>query len=338
MAQKIKISVVDFPPLVIRKAGHLEGFEIDLWEAIAKKLGIGFEYQFVKFQELLSTLASNGAEVGFGAITISEEREKIVDFSHPTLSSGLFILINRANRKSIIKTAISIIGGGYKILLYPILFLLFFILVDANLLWFAERGARTFSEDYFPGIVQSIWLVFQSSATVIYGDYTPHTWIGKLIMASVILVGFAMFSIVITELSSLLVMQKMKENVEDEKSLVNKSVATVSGSTSVNTLEKMGARVSLVASLEEGYRKLKNREVAAVVFDAPVLEYFAQHEGKKDFEVIVKLFERQNYGFVFPPNGVMRENVNRAFLALRESGEYRNIYKKYFGDNSSMEL
>ncbi|MBI3634251.1 MAG: transporter substrate-binding domain-containing protein [Candidatus Yonathbacteria bacterium] len=43
MENKIKVGIADFSPLIIDDGGKYKGFEIDLWEAIAKEINIDFE-------------------------------------------------------------------------------------------------------------------------------------------------------------------------------------------------------------------------------------------------------------------------------------------------------
>jgi ABC-type amino acid transport substrate-binding protein len=42
-------------------------------------------------------------------------------------------------------------------------------------------------------------------------------------------------------------------------------------------------------------------------------------------------FDRNDVGFVVPPDSSLRKRVNRQLLALHEDGTYRRIYAKWFG-------
>ncbi|MBI3632111.1 MAG: transporter substrate-binding domain-containing protein, partial [Candidatus Vogelbacteria bacterium] len=43
MDNKIKVAISEFPPLIIDKDESFSGFEIELWEAVAKRAEIQFE-------------------------------------------------------------------------------------------------------------------------------------------------------------------------------------------------------------------------------------------------------------------------------------------------------
>jgi len=72
-------------------------------------------------------------------------------------------------------------------------------------------------------------------------------------------------------------------------------------------------------------------DLDAVVFDAPILSYFAAHEGRKIATMTGGVFLRENYGILFPTGSPLDEDVNRVLLTLRENGTYDQIYRKWFG-------
>lgn len=44
-----------------------------------------------------------------------------------------------------------------------------------------------------------------------------------------------------------------------------------------------------------------------------------------------QVFLREDYGLLLPDGSPHLEEINRALLALRENGEYGDIYRKWFG-------
>ncbi len=76
--------------------------------------------------------------------------------------------------------------------------------------------------------------------------------------------------------------------------------------------------------------------VVAVVYDAPNLLHYANGEGKGRVRVVGKLFALQDYAIALPQGSKWREKINRAILALSESGDTRRIRSKWFGDEKSL--
>ena len=79
-----------------------------------------------------------------------------------------------------------------------------------------------------------------------------------------------------------------------------------------------------------------NNRADAVVFDAPVLLYFAGHEGKGRVRTAGPVFHREDYGIAFPENRLLRKQVDRALLALGEDGIHEQLYEKWFGSGALM--
>ena len=72
-------------------------------------------------------------------------------------------------------------------------------------------------------------------------------------------------------------------------------------------------------------------QVDAVVYDAPVLQHYASHEGSGQVKVVGVVFQAQNYGITLPVGSPYREDINLALLRLMERGEYQELYSKWFG-------
>jgi polar amino acid transport system substrate-binding protein len=84
-------------------------------------------------------------------------------------------------------------------------------------------------------------------------------------------------------------------------------------------------------SVEDAYQALLAGTADAVVFDAPVILYFAEHDGKGRVETAGGVFRKEDYGIVFAEGSPLRKRVDQALLELRENGIYAQIYQKWFG-------
>lgn len=336
--KKIKVAVTENSPFVVKKGNEYFGFEIELWEMIAREMKIKFEYTNHSFQELIPLAAERKTDIALGAITIKEEREKIVDFSHPVFDSGLRILLSK-NRSKIdfLGTIETFLTQGYKQLVKPLLVLLMIVFVFGNVLWVGEAGLGSLAVTYFPGIFQSIWL---SLCTIIGSDggmyvYEVTTWYGRLILTLGQITSLAILGILIGEITAFVTTRKIRLNIEGPSDLRGKLVATVQGTTSEHILKSFGATVVSVPKVEIAYEKLKRNKVEAVVFDAPVLVYYALNDGADWAEVVGELFDKQEYGIMMQEDSELRKDVNVAILAIRENGLYEALCKKWFGEAES---
>ena len=325
-SKKIKVAINEFPPLVEKKKGKYSGFEIELWEKIAEDAGIKYSYVKVPFKKLLSTVESGKAEIGFAGITMNEEREERIDFSHPTFDSGLSILVESEKKVSMLSSIKTIFS---KEIGKVLLMLLGFVVIAGHVIWLAERGS-IFNSSYFPGIIDALWWGIVTVSSVGYGDFSPVTITGKIIGTLVIILGLAIAGLYIAKVSSLMTIKSLKNKIETPEDLKYKKVATKAGTRSEIFLKELGAKVIALSDINKAFRKLEKSQVDAVVFDSPRIMHYVREKVRCKTRVSGEMFETQSYGFILKENSPIREVVNREILKLRETGFYKKLYEKYF--------
>ena len=324
----LQVAVEVMAPCAIKSDEGYTGFEIELWEEIAKELDLEFSYYETNMWGIFGDLIDENADVGFSCITITHKREELVDFSHHTLDSGLRILVSNKKEFSLIGPVKSLFS---PLVMKALAYLGIFIIVCGHVFWWVEKGKHIISVKYFPGIFQAFWYVMVTMTTVGYGDIVPRKWVGRVMAFLVMLIGIGFFGWAIAQLSSAITLQKLHSDITHERDLRNKMVATVAGTTSVDALDDLGAIVVPVKVIDEAIEKLLQHEVDAVVFDSPTILYYARNEAAGKVAVVGNLFDIQYYGFLFPQGSELREPVNRALLKMHETGQYDKIFNKWFG-------
>ncbi len=87
----IKIAVKEFPPFVFKE---LKGFSIDMARHICTRNGLKPEFIYYdSVKDVLEAVQSGACDINFSGTTITAEREKYVDFSHPFFDSGLIVAV-----------------------------------------------------------------------------------------------------------------------------------------------------------------------------------------------------------------------------------------------------
>ena len=90
----LKIATIERKPFAFNTADGVTGFSIELWRAIAVKIGRKTTFQMTKsFPEMLSAVTNGRVDAAIANITINAKRETEMDFSHPIFDSGLRIMI-----------------------------------------------------------------------------------------------------------------------------------------------------------------------------------------------------------------------------------------------------
>jgi ABC-type amino acid transport substrate-binding protein len=90
-------SDIPYPPFEQGKSGNYTGFDIELMEAIAEKIGRTAEFQDTSFETIFRDVAQGKFEAVISAATITPEREKAVAFSDPYYLSEQAILVQEGS-------------------------------------------------------------------------------------------------------------------------------------------------------------------------------------------------------------------------------------------------
>lgn len=90
-------SDIPYPPFEQGKPGKYTGFDIELIEAIAEKIGRTAEFEDTSFETIFRDVAQGKFEAVISAATITDEREKAVDFSNPYYLSEQAVLVKEGS-------------------------------------------------------------------------------------------------------------------------------------------------------------------------------------------------------------------------------------------------
>ena len=82
-----------FVPFEFKQGDKYVGFDIDLWDAVAKELGLAYKLQPMDFNGILPALQTKNVDVALAGITIKDERKKVIDFSDGYYDSGFMLMV-----------------------------------------------------------------------------------------------------------------------------------------------------------------------------------------------------------------------------------------------------
>ena len=82
-----------YPPFEFGKAPDYDGFDIDMVNAIAEKLGLETVYEDTAFDTIFTDVAQGKFDMVASAATITPEREQTVDFSDPYYEAEQALLV-----------------------------------------------------------------------------------------------------------------------------------------------------------------------------------------------------------------------------------------------------
>lgn len=328
-AQTLTVSTVTRPPFSMVAEGADTGFSMELLQALAGALG--WEYRIARqdlFSEMLESVTGGTADLAIANISITSARETLMDFSQPIFESGLQIMVPADQRRT--PTLWRALLSRDLLMAIGIAFVL--LMGGGMAMWYFERRAqpyfnRSASEAWFPSFWWALNLVVNGG----FEERVPRTLFGRLFGVVLVVSSLFIVSVFVAKITSVMTVEAIAGAVNSVNDLYGQRVATIDGSTAAGFLDRREIDYRGYDGLEPMLADFEAGAIDAVVFDAPILSYYATHEGRDFAAMAGPVFLRENYGIAFPTGSALIEEVNQALLALRENGIYDAIYRTWFG-------
>jgi ABC-type amino acid transport substrate-binding protein len=332
--QALRVAIKPLTPFVMKQDEAYTGFSIELWNAIAQRNNWRTEFVWREtVSDLLNTVQQGQADVGIAGISMTPEREAVLDFSHPMFNAGLQIMVPMQNDSSWRRYWGVLFNPD---LLRIVLAILVMMLAAGHVIWLAERRHNPdFQHGYGRGVWEGIWWAAVTVATVGYGDRTPKGAVGRLFAILWMFTGIILVANFTATVTSNLTLQEIRGTVNSINDLPGKRVATVAGSTASSYLNTQGVSHQQVTAIEEAYALLDKQQLDAIVYDSPVLHYYAAKGGQGKVRIVGALLKPEEYGIALPIGSPIREEINRALLALQADGTYAQLQARWFGARES---
>jgi polar amino acid transport system substrate-binding protein len=329
-SRKLIVAVKPLEPFVIKRDGKLEGFSIDLWDEMAKANGWAFEYKYLPtVKAVLEDVQGGLSDVGIAGISMTDEREQVVDFSYPMFNAGLQIMVPDRVASGLQDALKNAFSGN----LLSILGLMIGVIVFAgHVIWLVERRLdEHFPRAYLPGIGEGIW---RAGMNLVSGEFDrrPSTAIGRIVGLIWVLFGIILISNFTATVTTNLTVQQIQGNISGPNDLYNKRVLSVANTTTGAYLQSQNIPFKGVENVVEAYRLLEAGKADALVYDAPVLLNYANTAGRGKVRVVGPIFKREFYGIALQPGSVLREGINRTMLDFTNGEVYQKIYERWFGN------
>lgn len=344
---RLNISVRDAPPFVyeiedpITKEKKLTGIAVDLWQAVAQRLDLDYQYVCKGLSDTLSLLESGGIDIAISPLTITKEREALFDFSHQYFNSGLVFASTPAESSFDFGKAFDTLTNTLtsKNVLY---LFLFFIGLLAVMVFFALRNIEHYEEmpemrdKSKPAMVTHVVLYSSLNISGLRQDVFGFSSIGMqllsfLIMIFGVTVSASLFSMVTAALTQSVTPQKLYT----KEHLSHYNVATLQGSTAQSYLCGAGNKrtdLELTSTWKEALQEVVDEKHDVVIGDWVQLVYLSQKpEFKNKITVYDQSFKFEPYGWGLKTNHPRKDEINQELIGLLREDVGAAIVKKYIG-------
>ena len=312
-----RVGIFEAPPYTWRtENGEWRGLLVELWKEVASELNLSYRFGEANADTIMDDLAHDRLDVAVAPFAITIDRQRTIDFSHGFLHARTGIAVRRGGDEERWITVARALATPTALRLYLGIVLLVFI--SGVLMWLLERRRNgQFAGRALPGIGDGIWWSGVTTVAVGYGDKVPVTFWGRLIgllWMSISLILVTAFTAFVT--AKLAVAEFGR--VVDAATLRNGTVGTVEGAAVGELLRHERIRHRVYASIPKALDGLRDGEVAAVVWDVTVLDYYVQRDRRRDLEVLDSTFDHQILAFPLPDGSALRgpiDEVLRRYLA-----------------------
>jgi len=325
------VGTKEAPPFAMKNPqGIWTGISIDLWHKIAEDLNIAYKFQEMDLRGLLDGVANGSLDAAVSALTVTTEREKLLDFSHPYYVTGLGIAVASTSKSPWLAVLKRFFSLKFLAIVVSLTVLL---LALGSLVWWFEhkRNPQQFGGKLSEGIGSGFWWSAVTMTTVGYGDKAPVTAGGRLVAFIWMFGAIILISSFTAAITSTLTVTKLASPVHGPGDLPSVIVGTVANTTSESYLRDHRISFRTYKTAPEGLLALIDNRIEAFVYDKPILRYLVNKSFKGAIEVLDATFERQDYGIALAQGNPLRESINRVLLAKIRVTEWQDTLYKYLG-------
>ncbi|KAG7481486.1 hypothetical protein MATL_G00067210 [Megalops atlanticus] len=354
---------------VLGKPKKYQGFSIDVLDALANYLGFKYEIYVAPdhkygsqqpdgvWNGLIGELVFKRADVGLSALTITPERESVVDFTTRYMDYSVGVLLRKAERTVDMFACLApfdlslwaCIAG--TVLLVGILVYLLNWLNPPRL----PMGSVSSTTLY-----NSMWFVYGSF--VQQGGEVPYTtlatrmmmgvwWLFALIVISSYTANLAAFLTITRIENSIQSLQDLSKQTDlPYGTVLDSAVYDQVRSKGMNPFERdpmysqmwrminrTGGADNNVEESKEGIRKVKYGRFA-FVWDAAVLEYVAINDEDCSFYTVGNNAADRGYGIAMQHGSPYRDIFSQRILELQQNGDMDILKLKWWPRDSPCDL
>lgn len=156
-------------------------------------------------------------------------------------------------------------------------------------------------------------------------------WVGRIWQGLWLVCGIAVIAYVTSSITSVMTTLSLTNQINSIEDLQGRNVGVFSGSVAEEFVRASSMRAVAYSNIDQAVAGLRNRRVAAITGDAPVLEYYAHTHQQIPVSVVGAIFQPDKYAFGLPHGSALTRPLTVQLLGAQEDGVVEQLRTKYFG-------
>ncbi|XP_078376095.1 glutamate receptor 4-like isoform X2 [Oculina patagonica] len=360
--KKLRAVIAEDAPFIMKKKdvhGHFsyEGYCIDLLNELARNLKFSYEIypspdglygaktENGTWDGIIGELISKRAEIGLSGLTITERREKVVDFSVPymyytedilmrkTLSSrpiDLLQFMNPFHNNVWIATLVSLVVISVAV----------FVINYLSPYGYKDNHGKGTSEEF--NLFNSVWFALASMLQQ-GAENTPKSLSGRILTGSYWFCVLILVSTYTANLAAFLTVKNAETPIRNLEDLVDSSyqIAVLESSSSYEFFKtsqyepykkiwhKIQTESTVVKSTSQGIQWVREKDKLVFTNDGPVLRYVANQK-PCDLATVPGLTTAKGLALAFQANDLHVDDFTLAILRLHENDFLNSLRRKWW--------
>jgi ABC-type amino acid transport substrate-binding protein len=327
----VKVGITERIPYSTKnELGEWHGIGPDLWEEVAKKLGIKFQYEECLQSEMHQKLKDK--EIDMILVTgQSADFLKTEVFTQPYVYSHGSAVIGHLSVLSSIENIINHLVQSGMFLIVLSMFLTMFI-ISLVLVYFEGRhGEGHFEGSWLKRFASALWFTAVTMTSVGYGDSAKLSFVGRTITFLWMMMGILFIALFTGSVVSSLTTAELNSSLVRLEDLSHYRCGVFAGSKMDKVLLAKGIPARKYPTLMEGFGALQRGQITAFAVDAISANTIVNQEYPGQFKICVMPTIQLLYSFAFRKDDPLIDPVNDEVIRSTLHPDWRGRMEHWSG-------
>ena len=274
--KELVVAIKIAPPFVMKHDdGSYYGLGVDLWRRVADRLQL--RYGFLEQPDaaaLIKGLEDGSYDASFGALSVTADRARLVDFTQPFFATGLGIAVPSGESRLFSVSRI-LLSSDF---LQAVLILIGIALAVGFVVWLFERRKTNHFQGGVKGLGSGFWWSAVAMTQAGAAQDAPATLPGRFVAICWMIVSIIVITVFTASITSKLTKQELKGAIHGLDDLRFVRVGASRGTATVGYLDRERVSHRNFPDPKEGLRALQERKIDAFVYDRPLLNWIVMQQ------------------------------------------------------------